>query len=187
MRRGATIAPIPGVQTLRHSSWGELLKCTVATELGSWTPGLLPSPPPGVSTVLMQSSPSPSGDVVGGQDYTGGHCRTPWGCHGQNRSPVSRVDWCQPASSDKGRRRSAGARLGQDPLPAILPGMWSMMGTLERVLGSPLWAQMSCKDNTEKGSKEERRRHQGRLPGGGGVVWRHPVAGQPPNPLTCGP
>lgn len=33
-----------------------------------------------------------------------------------------------------------------------------MMGTLERVLGSPLWAQMSCKDNTEKGSKEERRR-----------------------------
>ena len=63
---GATIAPISGMRTLRHTGLGELLKHTLAAEPASWIPGLPLSPQPGFSTILTQNSPSCAhAEVVG--------------------------------------------------------------------------------------------------------------------------
>lgn len=40
LQAGATITPISGMRTLRHTGLGELLKHTLAAEPGSWIPGL---------------------------------------------------------------------------------------------------------------------------------------------------
>ena len=102
LRAGAIIAPISEMRTLRHTGLGELLKHTLAAEPGSWVPGLPLSPQPGVSTVLTQSSPScPCAEVVEGQESTGRQRRTLWGGPGQERPPLSRVEWCQSGSSDR--------------------------------------------------------------------------------------
>lgn len=94
---------------------------------------------------LTQSSPScphAGKTAVEGQESTGRQHRTLWGGPGQERPPLSRVEWCQSGSSDRAEGGQLVLGWGRAHSQPSLQEGGPSWGTLGRGLGSQLGAQI---------------------------------------------